>query len=41
MICPLHQWKFDVTTGGCLSVTGSSVRKYELAPAGDDLFVKV
>ena len=39
--CPWHQWKFDVTTGGCLSVGGSSVRKYELAAAGDDLFVKV
>ena len=39
--CPWHQWKFDVTTGGCLSVAGSSVRKYELAPAGEDLFVKV
>jgi cell fate regulator YaaT (PSP1 superfamily)/nitrite reductase/ring-hydroxylating ferredoxin subunit len=39
--CPWHQWKFDVTTGGCLSVAGSSVRKYEVAAAGDDLFVKV
>jgi cell fate regulator YaaT (PSP1 superfamily)/nitrite reductase/ring-hydroxylating ferredoxin subunit len=39
--CPWHQWKFDVTTGGCLSVAGSSVRRYEIAPAGDDLFVKV
>jgi cell fate regulator YaaT (PSP1 superfamily)/nitrite reductase/ring-hydroxylating ferredoxin subunit len=39
--CPLHQWKFDVTTGGCLSVTGSSVRKYEVAAAGEDLFVKI
>jgi cell fate regulator YaaT (PSP1 superfamily)/nitrite reductase/ring-hydroxylating ferredoxin subunit len=39
--CPWHQWKFDVTTGGCLSVSGSSVRKYEVAAAGDDLFVKV
>ncbi|HVE41395.1 MAG TPA: regulatory iron-sulfur-containing complex subunit RicT, partial [Planctomycetota bacterium] len=39
--CPWHQWKFDVTTGGCLSVGGASVRKYEIAAAGDDLFVKV
>jgi nitrite reductase/ring-hydroxylating ferredoxin subunit len=39
--CPWHQWKFDVTTGGCLSVSGSSVRKYEVAAAGDDLFVKI
>ncbi|MBI3855074.1 MAG: Rieske 2Fe-2S domain-containing protein, partial [Planctomycetes bacterium] len=39
--CPLHQWKFDVTTGGCLSVSGSSVRKYEVGAIGDDLYVKV
>jgi cell fate regulator YaaT (PSP1 superfamily)/nitrite reductase/ring-hydroxylating ferredoxin subunit len=39
--CPWHQWKFDVTTGSCLSVSGSTVRKYEIAAAGDDLFVKV
>src|SRR5262245_38531012 len=39
--CPLHQWKFDVTTGGCLSVSGSSVRKYEIGAVGDDLYVKV
>ena len=39
--CPWHQWKFDVTTGGCLSVSGSSVRRYEVAAAGEDLFVKV
>ena len=41
VVCPWHQWKFDVTTGNCLSVGGSSVRRYELAAAGEDLFVKV
>ncbi len=41
VVCPWHQWKFDVTTGNCLSVGGSSVRRYEVAAAGDDLFVKV
>jgi cell fate regulator YaaT (PSP1 superfamily)/nitrite reductase/ring-hydroxylating ferredoxin subunit len=41
VVCPWHQWKFDVTTGNCLSVGGSSVRKFEVAAAGDDLFVKV
>jgi len=39
--CPLHQWKFDVTTGGCLSVVGSSVRRYEVAAAGEELYVKI
>ena len=38
--CPLHQWKYDVTTGHCLSVTGSSVRKYESVVVGDDVFVR-
>ncbi|MBV8879375.1 MAG: Rieske 2Fe-2S domain-containing protein [Planctomycetaceae bacterium] len=41
VVCPWHQWKFDVTTGNCLSVGGSSVRKYEVGAVGDDLFVKV
>ena len=39
--CPWHQWKYDVTTGQCLSVSGSSVRRYESAVLGDELFVKV
>jgi nitrite reductase/ring-hydroxylating ferredoxin subunit len=39
--CPWHQWKFDVTTGNCLSVGGSSVRKYEVAAAGEELYVRV
>jgi cell fate regulator YaaT (PSP1 superfamily)/nitrite reductase/ring-hydroxylating ferredoxin subunit len=39
--CPLHQWKFDVTTGHCLSVSGSSVRRYESSVLGEELFVKV
>src|SRR5579859_179563 len=41
VVCPWHQWKFDVTTGNCLSVGGASVRKNEVAAAGDELFVKV
>ncbi len=41
VVCPWHQWKFDVTTGHCLSVGGSSVRKYETGRIADDVFVKV
>jgi nitrite reductase/ring-hydroxylating ferredoxin subunit len=41
VVCPWHQWKFDVTTGNCLSVGGSSVRRYEVGAVGDDLYVKV
>jgi nitrite reductase/ring-hydroxylating ferredoxin subunit len=39
--CPLHQWKFDVTTGQCLSVSGSSVRKWDSAVVKDEICVKV
>jgi cell fate regulator YaaT (PSP1 superfamily)/nitrite reductase/ring-hydroxylating ferredoxin subunit len=41
VVCPWHQWKFDVTTGNCLSVGGSSVRKYEVAAAGEELYVRI
>jgi cell fate regulator YaaT (PSP1 superfamily)/nitrite reductase/ring-hydroxylating ferredoxin subunit len=41
VVCPWHQWKFDVTTGHCLSVGGSSVRKYEVGRIGDDVYVMV
>lgn len=41
VICPWHQWKFDVTTGHCLSVGGSSVRKYETGRIGEDVYVLV
>lgn len=41
VVCPWHQWKFDVTTGHCLSVGGSSVRKYEVGRIGDDLYVMI
>ena len=41
VVCPWHQWKFDVTTGNCLSVGGSSVRRYDVAAAGEDLYVRV
>ena len=41
MTCPLHQWRYDVTTGHCLSVSGSSVRRYETAIIKDQLFAKI
>lgn len=39
--CPWHGWKYDVTTGHCLSVSGSSVRSYEAQVVGGTLYVKV
>jgi cell fate regulator YaaT (PSP1 superfamily)/nitrite reductase/ring-hydroxylating ferredoxin subunit len=39
--CPLHQWKFDVTTGHCLSVSGASVRKWEAATVRDEICVRI
>lgn len=37
--CPWHQWKFDVTTGACLSVSGSTLKRYQVKVEGDDLVV--
>jgi nitrite reductase/ring-hydroxylating ferredoxin subunit len=39
--CPLHQWRYDVTTGHCLSVSGSQVRRYESAVAEGRVFIRV
>jgi cell fate regulator YaaT (PSP1 superfamily)/nitrite reductase/ring-hydroxylating ferredoxin subunit len=39
--CPWHGWKYDVTTGHCLSVSGSSVRRFEVEAVGGTLYVKV
>lgn len=28
VICPLHRWKFDITTGHCLTVPEKSIRHF-------------
>ena len=39
--CPLHNWKFDITTGKCLSVSGSHAPTYEVAMIKGEVFVKI
>ncbi len=38
--CPWHAWKYDVTTGECLSRPGANVRRYQVRVEGDDIFVE-
>jgi NAD(P)H-dependent nitrite reductase small subunit len=30
LVCPLHRWKFDVTSGHCLTAPAKSVRRYDV-----------
>ena len=39
--CPDHQWKFDVTTGTCVSVSGSQARRFEVEVLGEEVFIRV
>ena len=39
--CPWHQWKFDVTTGKCQSVSGSGARRFDVEVLGEDVFIRV
>jgi len=41
VICPLHGWRFDVTTGQSPLMKVVSVDKFEVAIVGDDVKVKV
>ena len=38
--CPLHGWRIDVRTGEVVSGGTGSVRAYEVAEAGGELFVR-
>jgi cell fate regulator YaaT (PSP1 superfamily)/nitrite reductase/ring-hydroxylating ferredoxin subunit len=39
--CPWHQWKFDVATGAALSVSGSTLKRFEVRIEGYDVLVKL
>ena len=41
VVCPLHQWKFDIQTGKGLSIPGPCARRYSAAVLGDDLYVGI
>lgn len=41
VICPLHAWEFDVTTGDCQFMPGVRVHCYAVDVRGTDIYVQV
>lgn len=41
VVCPLHEWEYDVKTGECSSVPGIKVDKYEVKVEDGRVKVKV
>jgi NAD(P)H-dependent nitrite reductase small subunit len=39
--CPLHQWKFDVTTGQCQHLPPVKLKRYEVKVENGDVWVKI
>ncbi len=39
--CPLHLWRYDITTGACLSVEGERVDRFDLEIVGDEIHVRL
>jgi cell fate regulator YaaT (PSP1 superfamily)/nitrite reductase/ring-hydroxylating ferredoxin subunit len=39
--CPLHQWKFDVTTGQCQHLPPVKLKRYEVKVEGGEIWVKI
>ena len=37
--CPWHGWRYDVTSGACLTNPSASQNKYQVTVEGDDIFV--
>lgn len=40
VVCPWHEWRFDVVTGQSPVVPNARVRTYEVKVVGDEVFVK-
>ena len=39
VLCPLHDYEFDVTSGRCLTEPAYSVERFEVLMAGDDILI--
>ena len=37
--CPWHSWRFDVTTGACLTISSGRTRCYPIKIEGSDIWV--
>lgn len=40
LVCPWHGWEFNLATGECINHPGASVKVFELAIDGEDVFLK-
>ena len=41
LVCPVHAWAFDVTTGEAVHTAKAKVAVYEVKIEGDDVLVKL
>jgi nitrite reductase/ring-hydroxylating ferredoxin subunit len=41
VVCPMHQWKFDVPTGKGLSIPGPCARRFSAVVLGGDVYVGI
>ncbi len=41
VVCPMHQWKFDIPTGKGLSIPGPCARRYPSEVLGEDLYIGI
>ncbi len=40
-VCPLHRWRFQVTTGRCTTVRGESVHRFRCEVRDEQVWVEV
>lgn len=41
VVCPLHQWRFSLSSGRCSTIRGESVHRFRCEVRGDDVWVEV
>ncbi|HZL70832.1 MAG TPA: Rieske (2Fe-2S) protein, partial [Planctomycetota bacterium] len=39
--CPLHQWRFDVTTGQCQHLPPVKLKRYDVKVENGEIWVKI
>jgi nitrite reductase/ring-hydroxylating ferredoxin subunit len=40
-VCPLHRWRFKLSSGRCTTVPGDSVHRFRCEVRGDGVYVEV
>ena len=41
VVCPLHHWRFKLTSGRCSTIRGESVHRFACEVRGDEVWVAV